>query len=176
MNERSKYLTICKLSFLSINTCGLKSKLRFPEFKNLINSYDIVGVQESKFDDLDSVQIHGYETIFKNRKKISRYRSGGIALIVKSSIFPFITIYETSSNLVQWFSISRSLTNIDSDIICGNIYVPPYGSKYVHQDPYLEIQTEMNTFNTNSKNIILFGNLNSRSASLQYHMVVDEFI
>ena len=61
--------------------------IRFPEFKNLINSYDKVGVQESKLDDLDSVQIPGYET-------------------------------------------------------------------------------EINTFNTDSKNMILFGDLNSRTASL----------
>ena len=68
VNERSKSFTIGKLIFLSINICGLKSKLRFSEFKNLINSYDIVRVQESKLDDLDSVQLPGYEIVFKNRK------------------------------------------------------------------------------------------------------------
>ena len=63
MNERSKVFTIESLSFLSINTCGLKSKLHFPEFTGLINSYDITGVQESKLDDLDSLHIPGYAIV-----------------------------------------------------------------------------------------------------------------
>ena len=176
MNERSKVFTIENLSFLSINTCGLKSKLHFPEFTGLINSYDIIGVQESKLDDWDSLHIPGYEIVCKNRKKISRYRSGGIALIIKSSVFPFISVHENSSNLVQWFSISKRLTNLASDILCRNIYIPPYGSKYAHQDPYLEIQTEYGNLSSTFKNVILFGDFNSRTSSLPDFVVADEFI
>ena len=36
------------IKFLSINVCGLKSRLNSPE---LINSFDIIGVQETKLDD-----------------------------------------------------------------------------------------------------------------------------
>ena len=34
------------LRFLTINVCGLKSKLLIPEFQSFIQDYDIVGIQE----------------------------------------------------------------------------------------------------------------------------------
>ena len=94
---------------MAINTCGLRSKLDYPEFVELIHSYGIIGVQETKLDDIDSIQLPGYEIICQNRKKLSRYRSGGTALIVKSSTFPFIKTHESKSKLIQWFSISNRL-------------------------------------------------------------------
>ena len=36
VNERSKNFTIENLKFLSVNACGLRSKLRFPDFTDLI--------------------------------------------------------------------------------------------------------------------------------------------
>ena len=96
VNERSKNVTIENLKFLSVNACGLRGKLRFPEFTDLIESYDIIGVQETKLDDLDSICIPGYEIVCKNRNKISRYRSGGLAIAVKSCLFPYITIQSRS--------------------------------------------------------------------------------
>ena len=38
---------------------GYIPKLNCPEFVNLINSYDIIGIQETKTDDLDSINIIG---------------------------------------------------------------------------------------------------------------------
>ena len=75
------------LKVLSLNVCGLVSKLKCPEFISLIQEYDLIGIQETKADDLNSyVEIPGYEIYFQNRVAISRYRSGGIALIVKRNL------------------------------------------------------------------------------------------
>ena len=60
---------ITKLKFLSINVCGLKSKLKIPEFISLINSYDIIGVQETKLDNADCVTVPGYTVVCQNRQK-----------------------------------------------------------------------------------------------------------
>ena len=51
------------INFLSINVCGLKSKFNIPEFTELINSYDIIGFQETKLDDVDEINIDGYTVI-----------------------------------------------------------------------------------------------------------------
>ena len=45
---------------LSLNVCGLKSKLICLEFLDLLNAYDIIGIQESKLDDIDLISISGY--------------------------------------------------------------------------------------------------------------------
>ena len=64
------------INFLSINVCGLKSKLNIPEFTELINSYDIIGFQETKLDDVDEINIDGYTVICQNRKKKFKVQVG----------------------------------------------------------------------------------------------------
>ena len=79
---RSDNCALTNLKILSINVCGLKKKLNTPEFVNLINSYDIIGVQETRLDDADCITIPGYTVVCQNRQKLSRYRSGGKAVII----------------------------------------------------------------------------------------------
>ena len=78
INKNSQYN---QLQLLSINVRGLKSKLLCPEFVNLIEQYDIIGIQESKLDDVDNINIQGNQVFTNNRTAISRHRSGGIAIL-----------------------------------------------------------------------------------------------
>ena len=157
--------------------CGLVSKLKFPEFINLINQFDIVGIQESKTDNTDVINIPGYSVFSHNRARISRFRSGGIILIVKNDIPPFIKIDQVrNSKLVLLFTISRHLCRLEDDIQCGTVYVPPYGSKYVADDPYLELQSELLRYCSESKHILLFGDFNARTRTLPDCMKFDEKI
>ena len=77
---------------MSLNVCGLISKIKCPEFIDLVRNYDIVGIQESKTDDTDVIEIPGYSIFLHNRARISRFKSGGITLIVKNEVAPFIKI------------------------------------------------------------------------------------
>lgn len=169
-NSCNKY----QLKFLSINVCGLLSKLHFSEFNELIQDHDIIGIQETKLDDVDTVNIRGYNIFCNNRRKISRYRSGGTALLVKDENAPYVKILKNNSKLIQWFSISNQITRTSHDICCGLIYLPPRSSRYSYEDPYLEIQSELNSMSSND--IILFGDLNSRTANLKDYVLVDEFM
>lgn len=79
-----------ELKVLSLNVCGLASKSQIPEFIELINRYDIIGIKESKTDDCDDINIPGYNIVYNNRQKLSRTKSGGIALLIKSEIRKYI--------------------------------------------------------------------------------------
>lgn len=164
------------LSFLSLNVCGLKSKLSIPEFSDFISQFQIIGLQETKLDDVDDVSISGYKMFCNNREKISRYRSGGIAILVKENLAPFVKINKCKSKLILWFSISHKITCTNEDLHCGLIYIPPNRSRYSCEDPYLEIQTELNELTANSRYFILFGDLNSRTSNLKDYVLVDEFL
>jgi hypothetical protein len=65
---------------LALNVWGIKSKLLFPEFVDLITKYDIVCLVESKLADTDKVDISGYTAFYKNREKY-RHKSGGILIL-----------------------------------------------------------------------------------------------
>ena len=54
-SQKPEAFSMKNLKFLAINTCGLRSKLDYPEFVELIHSYDIIVVQETKLDDIDSI-------------------------------------------------------------------------------------------------------------------------
>ena len=170
-----------QLRILSLNVCGLVSKLKCPDFLSLINGYDLIGLQETKTDDVDSyIEIPGFEIFFHNRDCISRYRSGGMALIVRKSLVPFIKLDKHSqSKLILFFTISNSVYgtgNSNEDLRCGIVYIPPHGSKYASTDPYLEIQEELFRFCGDSKHILLFGDFNSRSKDLSDFTNFDDFI
>ncbi|CAG2212026.1 unnamed protein product [Mytilus edulis] len=59
------------LNILCINCCGLKSRINYPEFSELIYKNDIACFVETKTDDLDDIRLKGYNFILKNRKKVS---------------------------------------------------------------------------------------------------------
>ncbi|MEW8547163.1 MAG: hypothetical protein AB2693_26935, partial [Candidatus Thiodiazotropha sp.] len=79
------------------------SKLNCPEFLSLVQQHDLICIQESRLDDLDSVSIPGYKVFSENRTAISRFRSGGITLIVKEVILPYINVIKSESKLTLWF-------------------------------------------------------------------------
>ena len=105
----------------------------------------LFGLQETKTDDADSyIEIPGYKIFFHNRNSLSRYRSGGIILLVKNEISPYVRVDQSKkSKLILFFSLSKELFNhedISEVLQCGIVYVPPQGSKYATEDPYLELQ------------------------------------
>ena len=61
---------------------------------------------------------------------------------------------------VFWFAISKLITFNNEDMYCGLVLysTDPIQSKYAHEDPYLEIQHEIERVCTNSKMFLLCGN------------------
>ncbi|MES9881062.1 MAG: reverse transcriptase domain-containing protein [Sedimenticola sp.] len=164
-----------QLTFLSLNVCGLKSKLLLPEFHDYIQDYDIIGFQETKTDLIDEITLPNFNLYFKHRRKISRRKSGGIAFAYKKELRPHISPIETTSKLVQWFSISDKLIK-QSNVLCGVVYIPPESSVYASDDPYQEIEQELHSFSDKYSQVLLFGDLNSRTKTLCDYIHVDNYI
>ena len=77
-----------------LNVCGLKSKLRFPDFNDFIMGYDIVLLTETKLDEMDSIEIPGFNIFTKNRKPKKR-KSGGVALLLNNKINSAVEIIDS---------------------------------------------------------------------------------
>ena len=54
------------LNMLSLNCCGIKKRLQYPELENLVRNHDITCIVESKTDDRDEIKLPGY--IFRLKK------------------------------------------------------------------------------------------------------------
>ena len=53
-----------QLRFLTLNMCGLKSKLLIPEFQFFLFNFDIISLQETYCDDYDTLELEGYIYIY----------------------------------------------------------------------------------------------------------------
>ena len=52
----------------SLNVCGLRRRLRYPEFQSLISKYDVFCVQETKLDNIDVISLNNYTFLSQIRK------------------------------------------------------------------------------------------------------------
>ena len=165
------------LNILTLNVCGLTTRQIYPEFLDLINQYDIIGLQETKLDLTNAAQfLDGYKIFCKHGKPISKVKSGGIAIAVKHNIQKFINIIDTQSKLVLWFSLSRRLTGKKNDILCGVVYIPLSNSKYCVEDPYVEIEQELKSMSEWYNDVLLLGDFNSRTDQSLDYIQVDNFL
>ena len=89
-------------------------------------------------------------------------KSGGIAVAYKKCLENYITAIETDSKLVLWFGISDKLTR-KGTFLCGVVYIPPQNTDYAAENPYDEIEREMNRLSANCESVLLLGANNSRT-------------
>ena len=74
------------LNFGSLNVRGLKRKLYYPEFVELVKQYDIFGTLETNLDEYDNIDLAGYTYFGKCRQTFISRRSGGIGLYVHDKL------------------------------------------------------------------------------------------
>ena len=162
-----------QISILSLNCCGIKRRLQYDEFRELITCHDILCFQETKTDDIDVLELENYEFVMKNRKKYGRVNSGGIVLAFRNYLKEHITIHETECKSVLWFELSKNVTNFDNNLIVGIIYIPPENSKYSSRELFTNIEMEMHELVKNGKHVILTGDFNARTGT---ELDIHEFI
>ncbi|MEW8546069.1 MAG: endonuclease/exonuclease/phosphatase family protein [Candidatus Thiodiazotropha sp.] len=164
-----------KLRCASLNVCGIKRRVNYPEFCELVQEHDIFCVAETKLDKHDTVQIEGYTFLSQSRKQPFLRRSGGIGVFVKASISPYVTIIESDSDYILWFKISKKFLRTDEDIVCGAIYVPPSDSKYNTPDELDMFEVEITNMCILQKYVFLMGDFNSRTHNKEDFTDVDTF-
>ena len=71
----------------SLNVCGLKRKLQYPEFRELVCNYDLFCVMETKLDKHDIVTVPGYTFLSQPRRQKFLRRSGGLGFFCKRLYF-----------------------------------------------------------------------------------------
>lgn len=112
----------------------------------------------------------------KNRHKLSNIRSGGIIVAIKDNIAKHINVIDTDCKFIMWLKISKVLFNVDKDVICGVVYIPPEASKYSSNDSFMEIEQELFNFSKDSNYFCFMGDFNSRVGRLGDFVEPDDFL
>ena len=86
------------LNVMSLNVCGLKSKLIVPEFCDLLKWHDVNILSETKCDDLDIGVLEdclnrmSFVLFLKNRESCSRNRPGGVLVATRKQLAKLFTL------------------------------------------------------------------------------------
>ncbi|CAC5420220.1 unnamed protein product [Mytilus coruscus] len=72
------------INIITLNVCGLKRRIQYPEFLELINEFSILCFVETKTDNLDVIDLPGYKFVMKIDLIFNRVKLGGIVLGLKN--------------------------------------------------------------------------------------------
>ena len=64
--------------------CGLMKRAEYPDFIDMVESFDLICFSESKIDDTDVISFPGYCNIAQPRKQKFLRKSGGISVYFKN--------------------------------------------------------------------------------------------
>lgn len=126
---------------------------------------------ETKTDDVDVDTITrklndiGYTIFMKNRTKHSVRKSGGLAVVINRQLEGYVKYVPSACKAVMWIKIDKSITNLEYDILCGNVYVPPEGSRYTSPEYFAEIENEIVKFGEGKFRLIL-GDMNAHTGNM----------
>ena len=160
-------------------------KLKYPEFVEYADEFDIICLTETMLDDLDSIDLFGFACVMKNRSKFKR-KSGGIAVLIRNELLDRITIVENKSNASKinldslkyyrfvdhpmsenclFFELKDISSPGSNYIVCGVVYAPPINSTYANIQVFNEIEEALLIWD--DKNILLMGDYNARTGKLK---------
>ena len=78
VNQSNSTISSDKLSVGSLNVCGLKRSILYTEFTDLVQSFDIFCLAETKLLDTDVISCPGYTFFSHSRRQKFYRRSGGM--------------------------------------------------------------------------------------------------
>jgi exonuclease III len=160
---------------LSLNVCGLKSKLRGVELESLINRYDIIMLSETKLTDSNpcKFEIPGYKLIPKNRQK-AKAASGGVAFIVREELLKEFEIIYGNCEFVLWM---KSTCILEKDLLIGVVYIPPNNTAYSDIKMFDDLESDIISLTIGKEcSTILLGDFNSRTGRMTDCLIVDNII
>ena len=151
-----------------LNVCGLVHRLKYDVFVEKLCKYKIICLSEIKADAVDCITIekfandHGYECFCKPRTKVIR-KSGGICVLVREDITKYVREVKSDKEIVQWFTLDRTLFGTDKDILLGNIYLPPSNSPYAYSDMFNDLELSLLELNYTNYYCLIAGDFNAHT-------------
>ena len=165
-----------KVGFWNIE--GLYEKLNFEGLCDFLQTFDILGLGETftlpGFD--FGVKLPDHVALHCPAKKYSKLGrpSGGLVLLIRKTLAPFIEIVETNLSHVLAIKIKKSLLNTAKDLLLVTIYNHPKESIFYKNKQYYSTLEETEQFLANNIeegkdcDIIINGDLNARVGDWAY--------
>jgi hypothetical protein len=106
-----------------LNVCGIKNRVNFPDFVELISKYDVFCCTECKIISYDELCIDNYTFLKQPRKQAFLRRSGGLGFFVKDELLKYVEVIESKSDYVFWIKLKNDVFNLSRYLVTGKVYI-----------------------------------------------------
>ena len=163
------------LSIGFLNVCGLRRRLEYPDFTDVLLKYDIICFAETKLDYTDVISCEGYTFFNKPRKERYLRKSGGIEFLVRNDLCRHVTFIDPDNEYVAWLKIRKTFQHQNDDIIVGSVYIPPQRSQFFTADEYEGFEREVTSVCGSYDSVYLMGDFNAQTGTLEDFTSPDDF-
>lgn len=159
------------LRFCSWNIEGLSGKLNDSDFLSKIGQFDLISLVETWLIDRSALNIDGFYSFSKCRKMPmnARRNSGGITILVKSSLRKGIKFFDKEScDDFVWWKLDKNFFHLARDVFVCSVYIPPQNSpreRRLDLDHFESLQESIYKFASLGE-VILCGDFNARMGNL----------
>ena len=169
-------------SFLTWNVNGLMTKISDSDFVSFILSFHFVCLVETFIDSFNVDMFSSHKAFCQPSVKLSQAgrSSGGIVCLIKRDLLPFVHQIKTVGHTLM-FIIDKVLFGVPKDVLFVCAYVPPEGSAYYNfigeegnGISLLENLLFDNALHENDLDVILCGDLNSRTSNVSQPVFVND--
>ena len=156
---------------ISLNVCGLKSKLFTPEFVELCSKHDIICLSEIKCDEVDMKNVveffekMQFTVIYSVRKVVSAYKSGGIMIAVKHEMKPHWKPVRRRSEAFISLHLDKACLNLMKDVVITAVYIPPSNSRFSSIELFEELDNFLLDYNDDDYYHIVCGDFNAHTGT-----------
>ena len=172
LSDDESQVPMTDLKIGTLNVCGLKTRLNYPEFVELIQKFSIVCLSETKVDKYDMFDVPNYTFFSKPRSEKVKRKSGGLGFFIKNSIIDKVTTVQSDCEYIYWIKIHSVVEN--DDIWLGSMYIPPDGSKYFNDDELFSLENDISEKKSKSDYVIITGDANAYTSNLPDYIEIDD--
>jgi hypothetical protein len=107
---------------------GSEAVLAFPIFLKEIEKYDLVFLAETHVGyntDIHTIGPFHYHGICRSISKKNNRHFGGLAILRKNEIKPYVRILKNTSPEFQWVKLERDFFGFSDDLYICLVYYPP---------------------------------------------------
>ena len=178
INNHVNVHNVCKIGFLNVH--NLKTKMKIPEFCNLIAEFDIFACAETKVTHLDVIELENY-MYFGSRYSTVSHKTGGVGIFIKSNLCDSSKVIDCSkhcSMCTELCNVTNTVFILIGQTLLGVVYIVPEGSVYAKNDTFNYISYVIADLSAhlNVSKICLVGDFNARTGSLMDNNVCNDVI
>ena len=152
----------------------LGNKLKLTDVIKTVERHDIFSIVETHANAQTDLSMKDFKCYRRSREVSGVKQSGGIALYISKKIKDGVEYIPSNNRNMIWCKIKKNYFNIERDIFLGTAYFSPENFEKAANEDYLFDLEENIAFFATKGDIVIQGDLNSRTGSMNECILHDD--